>query len=122
MAAGTLYIIDTMNQVYRAHYAIRQLTTSDNFPTNAIFGVAAMLTRLCDVAARAPRFAAAGIASAPASGSGLPATAAAAPPAMAEPTPICAAAGAVPDGLAKMRPPSRRTSATLASWPILSGA
>ena len=41
-----LYLIDMMSQVYRAYYAIRGLSRSDGFPTNAIFGFVSMLKTL----------------------------------------------------------------------------
>lgn len=43
---GTLYIIDTMSQVYRAFYAIRELSTAGGIPTNAVFGFISMLNKL----------------------------------------------------------------------------
>ncbi len=42
----TLYVIDGSNCVYRAFYAIRQLSNSKGFPTNAIYGFINMLTKL----------------------------------------------------------------------------
>ncbi|MGZ6240800.1 MAG: hypothetical protein ACXWMF_13295, partial [Syntrophales bacterium] len=34
----TLFLIDGSNYVYRAFYAIRELSNSRGFPTNAIYG------------------------------------------------------------------------------------
>ena len=42
----TLYVIDGSNCVYRAFYAIRQLSNSKGFPTNAIYGFVNMLNKL----------------------------------------------------------------------------
>lgn len=42
----TLFLIDGSNYVYRAFYAIRQLTNSRGFPTNAIYGFVNMLMKL----------------------------------------------------------------------------
>ncbi|MBN1829661.1 MAG: DNA polymerase I [Deltaproteobacteria bacterium] len=42
----TVYLIDGSNYVYRAFYAIRELTNSKGFPTNAIYGFTNMLMRL----------------------------------------------------------------------------
>jgi len=41
-----LYIIDGNSYVYRAYYAIRSLTNSKGFPTNAIFGFTNMLMKI----------------------------------------------------------------------------
>ena len=41
-----IYVIDMMSQVYRAYYAIRGLSKSDGFPTNAIYGFITMLNTL----------------------------------------------------------------------------
>ncbi|MCK4948101.1 MAG: DNA polymerase I [Candidatus Aureabacteria bacterium] len=46
MSKKTFLMIDGMSFVYRAYYAIRQLTTSSGFPTNAIFGFINMLEKL----------------------------------------------------------------------------
>lgn len=42
----TLFLIDGSNYVYRAFYAIRKLSNSKGFPTNAIYGFINMLTKL----------------------------------------------------------------------------
>ncbi len=42
----SIYLIDGTAQVYRAFYAVRELSTSNGFPTNAIFGFIRMLTKL----------------------------------------------------------------------------
>ena len=42
----TLYLIDGNSYVYRAYYAIRELTNSRGFPTNAIYGFTTMLLRI----------------------------------------------------------------------------
>jgi len=42
----TLYLIDGNSYIYRAFYAIRGLTTSKGFPTNAIFGFTNMLLKV----------------------------------------------------------------------------
>ncbi len=42
----TLYLIDGSNYVYRAFYAIRQLSNSKGFPTNAIYGFINMISKL----------------------------------------------------------------------------
>ncbi|MGH9391105.1 MAG: 5'-3' exonuclease, partial [Vicinamibacteria bacterium] len=42
----TLYLIDASSYIFRAFFAIRSLSNSKGFPTNAIFGVTGMLTRL----------------------------------------------------------------------------
>jgi DNA polymerase-1 len=41
-----LYLIDGNSYVYRAYYAIRKLTTSKGFPTNAIYGFTNMLLKI----------------------------------------------------------------------------
>ncbi len=41
-----LYIIDGNSYVYRAYYAIRSLTNSKGFPTNAIYGFTNMLMKI----------------------------------------------------------------------------
>jgi len=42
----TLYLVDGTSNLYRAFHAIRQLTKSDGFPTNAVFGFTSMLRKL----------------------------------------------------------------------------
>ena len=42
----TLYLIDGSNYVYRAFYAIKRLSNSKGFPTNAVYGFINMLTKL----------------------------------------------------------------------------
>ncbi|MCX5852666.1 MAG: DNA polymerase I [Deltaproteobacteria bacterium] len=43
----TLYLVDGSNYLYRAFYAIRELSNSKGFPTNAIYGFTNMLMKLC---------------------------------------------------------------------------
>jgi DNA polymerase-1 len=43
----TLFLIDGSNYIYRAFYAIRELSNSKGFPTNAIYGFTNMLMKLC---------------------------------------------------------------------------
>lgn len=42
-----LFLVDGSNYVYRAFYAIRELSNSKGFPTNAIYGFTNMLIKLC---------------------------------------------------------------------------
>ena len=42
----TCYIIDGNSYIYRAYYAIKQLSTSKGLPTNAVFGFANMLLKV----------------------------------------------------------------------------
>jgi len=42
----TLYLIDGNSYFYRAFYAIRNLSASDGFPTNAIYGFTSMLMKI----------------------------------------------------------------------------
>jgi len=42
----TLYIIDGSAYVYRAYFAIRELSTSSGLPTNAVYGFAQILLKL----------------------------------------------------------------------------
>ena len=42
----TLFLIDGSNYIYRAFYAIRELSNSKGFPTNAIYGFTTMLLKL----------------------------------------------------------------------------
>ena len=53
--AQTIYLIDGTAYVYRAYHAIRSLSNSKGFPTNAIFGFTRMIMKLIDE--RQPRFA-----------------------------------------------------------------
>jgi DNA polymerase-1 len=43
MSAKRLFLIDGMSHIYRAYYAIRNLSNDKGLPTNAIFGFTAML-------------------------------------------------------------------------------
>lgn len=43
MEKPVLYLIDGSSYIFRAYYAIRGLTTSKGFPTNAVYGFASML-------------------------------------------------------------------------------
>src|SRR5512143_3040525 len=42
----SLYLIDGNSYIYRAFYAIRELSTSKGFPTNAVFGFTNMLMKV----------------------------------------------------------------------------
>ena len=42
-----LFLVDGSNYIYRAFYAIRELSNSKGFPTNAIYGFITMLMKLC---------------------------------------------------------------------------
>jgi len=42
----TLYLIDGNSYIYRAFYAIKRLSTSDGFPTNAIYGFTNMILKI----------------------------------------------------------------------------
>jgi DNA polymerase-1 len=44
--AGRLYLVDGHNYLYRAFHAIRGLTNSKGFPTNAVYGFAVMLIKI----------------------------------------------------------------------------
>ncbi len=46
MSTKRIFLIDGMSHVYRAFYAIRSLSNSKGFPTNAIYGFTAMLRKL----------------------------------------------------------------------------
>lgn len=48
MKEKKLYLIDGNSLVYRSYYAIRFLSTSKGFPTNAIYGFISMLRKLID--------------------------------------------------------------------------
>lgn len=41
-----LFLVDGSNYLYRAYYAIRELSNSKGFPTNAIYGFTTMLMKL----------------------------------------------------------------------------
>ena len=43
---NTIYIVDGSSYIYRAFYAIRNLTNSKGFPTNAVYGFTQMLKKL----------------------------------------------------------------------------
>ncbi len=51
----TIYLIDGTAYIYRAYHAIRNLSNSKGFPTNAIFGFTRMLIKFMDD--RSPRYA-----------------------------------------------------------------
>lgn len=42
----TLYLVDGTANIYRAYHAIRNLTTSKGFPSNAVYGFTAMLLKI----------------------------------------------------------------------------
>jgi DNA polymerase-1 len=46
MSAKRLFLIDGMSHIYRAYYAIRNLSNARGLPTNAIFGFTSMLRKL----------------------------------------------------------------------------
>lgn len=46
MSKNTLYLIDGNSILYRSYYAIRNLTTSQGFPTNAIYGFLQTLRKI----------------------------------------------------------------------------
>jgi DNA polymerase-1 len=46
MTSRTLYLLDISSYIYRAFHAIRGLTSSQGFPTNAAFGVTNMLLKI----------------------------------------------------------------------------
>lgn len=46
MSAPVLYLLDLSSYIYRAYHAIRGLSTSRGFPTNAAFGVTNMLLKV----------------------------------------------------------------------------
>jgi len=45
---ATLYLIDGMSHIYRAYYAIKNLTNRDGMSTNAIYGFTVMLRKLIE--------------------------------------------------------------------------
>ncbi len=45
MSEKKLFLIDGNSLLYRSYYAIKQLSTSQGFPTNAIFGFVSMLKK-----------------------------------------------------------------------------
>lgn len=47
---NTLYLIDISSFIFRAFYAVRELTSPEGTPVNAVYGVASMLGRLIDEA------------------------------------------------------------------------
>lgn len=46
MSGKKLFLIDGMSHIFRAFYAVRNLTNSQGIPTNAVYGFAAMLRKL----------------------------------------------------------------------------
>jgi len=48
MSKKKLFLVDGYSLLYRAYYAIRRLSTSQGFPTNAIYGFLSMLRKLQD--------------------------------------------------------------------------
>jgi DNA polymerase-1 len=48
MEGKRLFLVDGNSLLYRAYYAIRQLSTSQGFPTNAIFGFISALRKIID--------------------------------------------------------------------------
>ena len=48
LSAKTLYLVDGSSYIYRAFFAIRGLSTSEGFPTNAIYGFTQMLRKLIE--------------------------------------------------------------------------
>ena len=46
MPSVVLYLLDISSYIYRAFHAIRGLSTSRGFPTNAAFGVTNMLLKI----------------------------------------------------------------------------
>jgi DNA polymerase-1 len=52
--ANTVYLVDGSNNLYRAFYAIRGLSTSKGLPTNAVYGFTSMLRKL--LREHAPRY------------------------------------------------------------------
>src|SRR6185295_8045053 len=54
--SNAVYLVDGSNNLYRAFYAIRGLSTSKGLPTNAVYGFTSMLRKL--LREHAPRYAA----------------------------------------------------------------
>ena len=48
MKQQRLFLIDGNSFCYRAYYAIRNLSNSKGFPTNAVYGVIAMINKIID--------------------------------------------------------------------------
>ena len=48
MSAKRLFLIDGMSHIYRAYFAIRNLSNSKGLPTNAIYGFTSMLRKLIE--------------------------------------------------------------------------
>ena len=48
MTSKRLFLIDGMSHIYRAYYAIRNLSNSKGLPTNALYGFTAMLRKLIE--------------------------------------------------------------------------
>jgi len=48
VSAQRLFLIDGMSHIYRAYYAIRNLSNSRGMPTNAVFGFTSMLRKLVE--------------------------------------------------------------------------
>ena len=46
MSPKRLFLIDGMSHIYRAYYAVRNLSNTKGLPTNAIYGFTAMLRKL----------------------------------------------------------------------------
>ena len=44
----TIYVVDGTSYIHRAYHAIRNLSSSQGLPTNAIFGFTRMLMKLLD--------------------------------------------------------------------------
>ena len=45
-AGDTLYLVDGSSYIFRAYYAIRQLSTTSGLPTNAVYGFTTMILKL----------------------------------------------------------------------------